>query len=56
MMTQRKQLTKKTVDKKWWELDSITLKGGALGKDTTVNNPFNKRPYDAGFSLLTEKK
>jgi iron complex outermembrane receptor protein len=49
-------ITKTNVDKKWWELDSITLKGGALGKDTTVNNPFNKRPYDAGFSFAYREK
>lgn len=49
-------ITKTTIDKKWWELDSITLKGGALGKDTTVNNTFNKRPYDAGFSFAYREK
>ena len=49
-------VTKTTVDKKWWEQDSITLRGGSLGSDTTIKNDFTKRPYDAGFSLAYRQK
>lgn len=45
-----------SIEKKWWELDSITLKGGIFGKDTTINNTFTKRPYDAGFSFAYREK
>jgi len=38
-------------DKRWWLLDSVTLKGGLLGKDTTVKNEDTNRPYKAGFSF-----
>ncbi|MBK9329129.1 MAG: hypothetical protein IPM95_07410 [Sphingobacteriales bacterium] len=49
-------MTKIQVDKQWWKLDSITLKGGLLGKDTTVKNDFTKRPYDAGASFAYREK
>ena len=29
--------------------------GGVLGRDTTINNPFTKRPYDFGFSFAEKK-
>lgn len=46
------------VNKKWWELDSVTLPGsGTLGiNDTTIRNPFNRRPYDFGISLAYREK
>lgn len=47
---------KTTVNKQWWKLDSITLLGGVLGRDTTINNPFTKRPYDFGFSFAYREK
>jgi iron complex outermembrane receptor protein len=47
---------KQNVNKKWWTLDSITLKGGALAKDTTIKNDFTKRPYDGGFSFAYREK
>lgn len=49
-------LTKNTVDKRWWKLDSVTLPGGSLGSDTTLKNDFTRRPYDAGFSLAYRQK
>ena len=52
-------ITRTTVDKKWWLLDSITLKagaGGLFGKDTTIENTFTKRPYEAGFSFAYREK
>lgn len=52
-------LTKTSVDKKWWALDSITLKAGAngiFGRDTTIENTYNKRPYEAGFSFAYREK
>ncbi len=50
------QTIKTNINKKWWELDSITLVGGLLGKDTTIKNNFNQRPYDAGFSFAYREK
>lgn len=50
------QTIKTNINKKWWELDSITLLGGILGSDTTVKNDFTKRPYDAGFSFAYREK
>lgn len=50
---------KANVDKRWWNLDSITLLAGAngiFGKDTTIKNPYTQRPYDAGFSLGYRQK
>lgn len=51
-----KTITKINIDKRWWLQDSITLKGGLLGADTTVKNNFTKRPYDAGFSFAYREK
>lgn len=51
-----KTITKINTDKRWWLQDSITLKGGLLGSDTTVKNTFTKRPYDAGFSFAYREK
>lgn len=44
------------IDKKWWKLDSITLKGGSVARDTTIKNNFTKRPYDVGFSFAYREK
>ncbi|HRB19417.1 MAG TPA: TonB-dependent receptor, partial [Chitinophagales bacterium] len=51
--------TKTKLEKKWWDLDSITLlsgAGGLFGKDTTIKNDFNKRPYEFGFSFAYRQK
>lgn len=56
------------VNKKWWELDSITFIGGNIAngalfvKDTTLVNDLQQRPHNYGFSwnyrdkLLKNKK
>jgi iron complex outermembrane receptor protein len=49
---------KTNVDKEWWKLDSITLpsENPILARDTTVKNPFQRRPYDAAFSFAYREK
>jgi outer membrane receptor protein involved in Fe transport len=49
-------LTKTKTDKQWWNLDSIKLLGGLLGKDTTIKNDFRDRPYQAGASFAFREK
>ena len=49
-------LTKTKLDKKWWDLDSVTLYGGDLARDTTIKNDFTKRPHDFGMSLAYRQK
>jgi iron complex outermembrane receptor protein len=50
-------LTKIKVNKQWWKLDSVTLLPGQFGgRDTTIDNPYNKRPYETGFSFAYREK
>lgn len=50
------------VNKNWWELDSVLLKGVSLGsglitvRDTTIANPYQTRPHEFGFNFKYAEK